>query len=65
MRYRGGGAFDASASRNMRDDSLPKISPTHTLSVNRNLTAQTVTVHYRKQTLVWLHPESTSEVIIA
>ena len=39
MRYRGGGAFYASASRNMRDDSLPKISPTHTLSVNRNLTA--------------------------
>jgi transposase len=38
MRYRGGGAFDASAYL-AGYDSLPKISPTHTESVNRNLTA--------------------------
>ena len=39
------------------NDSLPKESPTHTVSVNRNLAAHQVTANYRKQTLVWLHPE--------
>jgi hypothetical protein len=37
-------------------------TPRASIGILRPLTG---TVHFRKQTLVWYHPDSTSEVIIA